>query len=303
MAKIIPVYKSTVGINNKLDPARLKFDPERGITQLSEGVNIDIDSTGRISRRKGFERKREEAGNSLWADGEDCFYVSGNALFRLQADFTRTGLRSGLSDKPFSFVKVNGEVFYSNGNESGVIKGNVSYGWSSLVKPTGHITTRILSPPPKGEILSYYSGRILIVSEDILWYTEVFAYYWCDLGQNFISLKEKITLLAPVLGGVFIGTEKAVYFLRGKDIKEGELEKIADYGAVKGTLALVKQGVLPDELRVKGSSYIFFSKEGLCFITANGEFSNLTYKMVKLPVGQDGAGLCIGDRYIGLLNP
>jgi len=52
----ITVFSGATGINNIVDPVRLKFDPDTGIGELAEAVNVVIDQTGRISRKHGMER-------------------------------------------------------------------------------------------------------------------------------------------------------------------------------------------------------------------------------------------------------
>ena len=80
MAQPIPFYRRTSGLNNATEPSRLSCDPETGTIELAAAVNVNIDSTGRFSRRQGYEQLIGLAGaHSLWAREDQCFFVVGQS--------------------------------------------------------------------------------------------------------------------------------------------------------------------------------------------------------------------------------
>ena len=68
MQKEFPVFTTTSGLNNKVDPTRISD------TDLAVALNVDLDDSGRISRRKNFTT----TGCVLDAKG---LYSNGNIFF------------------------------------------------------------------------------------------------------------------------------------------------------------------------------------------------------------------------------
>ena len=93
----VPVFVRVSGVNNVVDPSRLVWDPKDGIAELSAAVNVVVDRSGRVKRRKGFEKINSYPAYSVFAYGNVCLFVSGSSLYRLRADLTVEGIRSGLT--------------------------------------------------------------------------------------------------------------------------------------------------------------------------------------------------------------
>jgi hypothetical protein len=126
-------YKAFAGVRNTLPAERLA--PE----DLTAAVNVDIDDSGRVARRAGTTLQVAGAAHSLWADGDTCLYVAGSALKRLNPDFSSTTLATGLlADVPNNYVAVNGNIYWSNGQQSGALANGRSRSWGmTLPEPPG----------------------------------------------------------------------------------------------------------------------------------------------------------------------
>lgn len=127
------------GIKNTMPPERLHSLPTRDnpSSDLVTALNVDIDNSGQVSRRAGQTLKVAGAAHSLFSLGADCFFVQGNALQRLNTDFSVSTLATGLTlNAPASFVKVNQRTYWSNGQQVGVIDGgNRSWGMAIPASP------------------------------------------------------------------------------------------------------------------------------------------------------------------------
>ena len=120
----MPTYQGFRGINNRDPETRLAVD------ELREALNIDLDNTGLVRRRQGYTVVNAGEAHSLWGHGDLCLFVRGSELRRLNEDDTDTLMASGLTlDAPASFVEINGEVYWSNGHQKGVIRNGVNYPW------------------------------------------------------------------------------------------------------------------------------------------------------------------------------
>ena len=302
----IHYYRGTTGLNTKVDASEIPLNYETGISDLPLAINVDISRTGRLSRRSGFAVQRNgESWHSLFSDGDTALGIKSASLYRIARDFTIKGIRSGLTPEArTSYVKVFGEIFYANGHENGVVRGDTSYAWESTQQPTGQVNqTRHLVAPPVGEILGYYGGRIFIGKDKTLWYTEPFAYYHCDLGQNNVPFSERITMVAPVNDGIFVGVGRQTIFLRGRDPLTFEYEEVDDAGPVPGTAARVDSGLLPNGTLPSGLAWAWTSSKGICLGGRGGSYVNLTLKRLDIPAALEGAGVVMGNKYVVTLNP
>lgn len=127
---VIP-YGSFAGLRNDVPPERF------GPTDLSAAINVDINRSGQLRRRAGFTLKTAGTTHSLWSDtlGTMCYFVRAGQLCRLNADFSSTALASLKSPgSPVSYEKINDEVYFSNGVDTGVIGQEGVRSWG-LVPP------------------------------------------------------------------------------------------------------------------------------------------------------------------------
>jgi hypothetical protein len=86
-----------------------------------------------------------------------------------------------------------------------------------------------------------HNGRLIVAYEDMVLYSDRFDYEFFEPDQNFIPFSSKVHLVAPVKGGLFVGTQTDHYFLDGADIAGASLDHTANYGAIPNTLAYIEQ--------------------------------------------------------------
>jgi hypothetical protein len=70
MPKKFPLYRASTGLNVVSDPTRIKYDPDSGISDLQACLNVELDRTGRLSRRKGFSSILAGSMHSVFSAGE-----------------------------------------------------------------------------------------------------------------------------------------------------------------------------------------------------------------------------------------
>lgn len=306
MARTLKIFKGTTGINNKIDPVRLKYNWKTGVQELKLGVNIDVDDTGRPSRRDGhLITALTGAYHSLFCDGGECLGVTGTALKVIHADYTATGIRNVTVGVRMDYCQVGDRIYYLNGFEKGYVENSTNYTWAvgSYVGPT---TTKKFSSPPIGHLLTLYNGRMYIAQDDVVWYSEPFAYGAYNMAQNFIPFSSRTKFLRAVNDGIYVGDEKDIYFHKGKIPKEFEQTKVANYPAIEGTAEKVpgsRIGKLDMEVNFPGEVIMLTTKEGICIAGHGGQFINLSERRLDYPSAQFGAGLYKDGKYISLLQP
>lgn len=370
------------GLNTKKQADKISDD------ELRQADNIDIDADGIVTRRKGYTQRVAGEAHSVWStpDENECFFVIGNSLYRLNADFSTVALRSDLQiGMPMSFDYVNGTVFYSNGIVHGCIIDGADTTWGpnnpqgvptavatvgaldagkyqflvtfqdndgreSGTGLTGSITltenqgialthipvggsdiatvniyismanstmlyragavvngtttftvtdsevsiplrTRLLGLIPKGQIVRYFSGRMLVAEGNTVWFSDAFGYHLCNLRKNFLLFPERVTMIAPTTNGFYVSADKT-YYVAGTDMAALTQVEVAAYAAVEGTDTIVDGSLLGLEEPIEGNVPIWLGQRGICVGLPGGVMLNLTEDRVAMELtASRGAGL------------
>jgi hypothetical protein len=128
----VVAYQSFSGLRNEVTPERFT------VSDLASAMNVDLDKTGRLSRRDGYTSVRAGAAHSVWSDpqGLACLFVSGGQLQQLNADMSATPVAAlYAADQPMSYVRVNDRVYFNNGTDTGVFENGATRSWGLPVPP------------------------------------------------------------------------------------------------------------------------------------------------------------------------
>lgn len=382
-------FRAFSGINNLLPPERIRSlaTQSDATCELVAASNVDIDNSGRISRRAGIEQKVAGAAHSLWSNGDLCVFVQGNRLMQLQPDFSTNVLAAGLiEDMPVAYVEAAGNIFWTNGLQSGSfvnskgrpwgmptpeapfafpIVGNLGSGdyqyamtyrrtdgsesgagmasrisltdnsglhvewripqdptvsevviylsepngeqmYQAIIAPVADtaaditsavlatpLATQWLDAPPAGQVLAHYRGRIYIAAGSVLYATVALGYEWVDMRDYVAFDDSAIRIVAAVESGLFVGTEKGIYFLGGTEFGEMTLvTQMQDVSAVMGSLAIVdgKDATGKDELSGKQLA-LFTTSAGIVLGMPDGSLVNLTSDRYRFVSGKRSAAI------------
>lgn len=72
-----------------------------------------------------------------------------------------------------------------------------------------------LYPMPVGRLHAFWRGRLLVAKDKVLWASQTNRWELCDLMRDYKAFSDPITLVQPVDGGIYVGTEKELAFLSG----------------------------------------------------------------------------------------
>lgn len=183
----------------------------------------------------------------------------------------------------------NGEVLYramtvANGTTSVTYRDDGKEASSPLA--TGH-----MAAPPAGQLLAWHNGRIWIAQDNIIWYTNEYAPELIDLDRNFIPLQSRVTLLAPVEGGLFIGTPQETVFILGDPTgPDTRYIRKEEHGPIEGTQVAI-DGQSTGLEGLTGDAWLWTSSAGVCVGGREGQFANLTGSSVKFFDATKGTGV------------
>ena len=290
------IFKGTKGLNTKIDPARIEFNLEAGVQDLAACKNVDVDDTGRISRRKGFEKKISGNYHSGFSCGDYSLCVTGDALTIIEQDYSILPIRQVTVGRRMSYVRVGSEIYYANGVETGFVRDRISYSWVKTLE-LREVTTRILSSPPVGHLLGFYNGRVYIAVGNTLYYTEANSRNHVDLASNVIIESSRIRMIAPVDGGVYVGNDREILFYSGESPKTFTRKVVANYPVIEGTETTVMVSQV-GEMEEGGKVVLIATEQGLSIGFPDGKFVNFSEDKISYPSARYGAGVFKDRKYI-----
>lgn len=299
MGNKLKIFSGTTGLNNIDDPVRLKFDSERGVTDLSIAYNIDIDKTGRISRRKGFSSVKAGDYHSMFSCGAYALCVSGTGLLVFESDYSTTSIATVTAGARVSYAKVGDVIYFCNDYEKGKVTDRVYSAWVADTY-VGPDTTKIVSDPPLGHLVGLFNGRMYVAVDNVLWYSNPFAYSQFDMARNYIGLNDRVRLFEGVQGGMWVGTAKEIIFLKGSNPHEFVYAVAAEYGVRQGSAVRVETSLMNKQ--AQGIGVLMVTEEGVCLGTPTGELINFTRERLSYPSGTYSAGIIKDNVYITTLQ-
>ena len=311
MASVPPTGPETIvlgsftGIRNTISEERLAQG------DLAAAVNVDIDDSGQLRRRRGYRRVSTAVCHSLMTLGDITLVVKDGMLGRLFADYTHEPLVP-VGPAPLCYVRVGDTIFYSSASASGKIVDGRPAMWGELgagmwvspvVRPTetlGAVRGKYLTGPPAATCMYAYKGRMYLGHERLIWATELYLYDRVDPEKNFIQLEADVTMIAAVDSGLFVGTTAALHFLQGTFAEGLKMRTVVNSPVIPGSLAIVpyvkalpqaRQGPVPE-----GFGPMFMTAAGVLVGLDNGDAYNLTQDRVVFPSAVRAAALYREDQ-------
>lgn len=285
------------GMSNVIDPSNLPISLNGGFVQelASEITNCDTKTPNGVRLRKGYVKVVDSPFHSGWSDG-NVAYIIGDSRLYLFNGTSCVELLSLNSNAPASFCKVNDVVVMSNGVDFVILSG------SDVYTPP-EIRDELQVKTPASTVMAQFAGRLLFAVNKQLGCSNTLSAEVCDRRQMWLdSYTSEVTMIAPVDGGVFVGTTDSIFFYQGVDpYVDGGFtkKKVCDYGAIKGTYVA---GVGSDvsHLNLSGKIALFSSNRGICVGSSGGTISNLSEGIVDY--SHDNIGCAIlrnenGERH------
>ncbi|TVM31161.1 hypothetical protein DQK91_18805 [Oceanidesulfovibrio marinus] len=293
------------GLSTRVDPVRLQVNKDTGLIPLAAAVNVELDDTGRVSRRKGFQLHLSLAGaHSLFYSGGHCLFAAGTGLYRLHEDGTVSLVHDGLSPGfRVRYAQVERDIFFVNGKEGGrysEFDGQVRTGLPAATRPyPGDFRHR--EALPAGHLIAYYCGRLFVADEEALWWTEPHDYIRAVLAENYAPMTTRPRMIAPVNDGIYVSTSRETWFLAGATPEAFQFIKVANYPAIEGTETRVEGRIGGGETRLDVA--LWATSKGICMGGPGGNVLNLTEQQLDLPDAMRGVGCIINDQYVALIEP
>ena len=188
----------------------------------------------------------------------------------------------------------NGEILYRAGL---ITNATTTFAIREEGDPAAPLQTQFLSAPPAGDFIGYFKGQMLIARSNRLYPSEAYAPELFDLRKS-IPFLDRVTMIAPVDDGVWLGLDSQVVWLSGDTPATWQYKTVADYGVIPGTMAYADGELLGDGTGAGEQCVYFTTKRGICVGRTGGKLFNLTQERFNFPAQPVGAGVVRRHRGI-----
>ncbi len=282
------IYDKCLGINN-VDPSY-----RIGREFLTAATNINIDKTGRKSRRDGRTVALVGRFHSLWA-GSILLGIYNNDLIKIipGASYSIKTIKSSVGDFPMDFVEVSDRIYFTNDVDIGYITDEVEY-----FIPTP--TTEFKMAMPPGHLIEYYRGVLYVAIGNLLVYSDAFSYLYDTRNDPLSFSTGKLRMLKAVNDGLYISDDRKVVFYSGRSPQKLEQINVSDVPATLGTAVSGQDETIMGEFY---EHFVIWEADGIIFIGGNGGRVKDISAWYKKNKGSTGTGLLkTGDlnQYISI---
>lgn len=144
---------------------------------------------------------------------------------------------------------------------------------------TGH-----MMPTPSGSIMRYAFGRLFSVVGPTVFYSLPYYPSVCSAVGGFIPFAHNVTVFETLDAGFVVGTDREIGLITGKSPDVWEYRTLVNYGAVRGTSLVYRDGTV-----------FVMTEQGQASVSRAGEFTNLHEGKVIVGLATAGASGAIKD--------
>jgi hypothetical protein len=322
--KLLEIFYSFRGINNVDDPVNVGAPNEQPdtvfYTEAVKLVNVDPSNRAGVTLRTGRISKISSALiHSGWSNPynpSEGYFASGSLLYHMDVNENLSIIKYDLiPGRTVDFCQVNDVIYYTNGLQSGIIEKGID---TTLFIPSLPFKQHMVA----GYFPTFYNGRLYVMVDGYQMNdnTSLICSDSLDTPGGIESMDERFNIVANFEGkatmvfrvdnGLWIGTDREIFFLFGDDALFEEhsnwsgnsyrggyksQKSIAPYGVVSGTVRPI-EGELTSIENLKGNCGIFMSNRGICICGPDGYFTNLTQFTAALESGTKGTAIVREDK-------
>jgi hypothetical protein len=158
------------------------------------------------------------------------------------------------------------------------------------------------SQMPTGGFLRYWRGRLLTASRNVLRWSEPMAYHLHDPRYGWLQMPQRITFVAPVDGGIWIGQVDHVAFLSGSSPDSLQVQRLRSQAPVPGSAIILDSDTAGDAAQGGQATALWLAGNGYVLGTASGQIIEL-HKGVMGDIAADfGQSVVFDGRVITVVR-
>lgn len=287
--KKIPVYRSTIGLTDRITDIREVYNAETFVVGLDKAENVIYDVTGAIKVRPGFTTLTSGSFHSLFSIGAYGVCVKDKVLHLINEDLSLSSLGVNINGKKVAYEHVhdglNDTIFFSDTIVNGLVVGKGILPWT-VQEFVGNLSTEAqvtsyLPSVPLGHILRIFNGRMYIAVDNLLFVSEPYAYSWYNPVLPFI-FDSYITAVHAITAGLLVSTTTELFLMAGDDCYNFAKIRLLDAGVILGSDISIPATNAGTNSRSPGVVFAVANK-GVFMCDENGTLVSLTEDKTVFP--------------------
>jgi len=259
---------------------------------LSEADNTDLNDLYQLQRRVGHRTVLSMPSDihSLWSDGQDCFFVSGDTLYRLDEHWAYHAILSGLANRRMVFVTAFDDVYFTNGVIIGYIPRSTGI---PVMLPTA--TGEFKYTMPAGHLIEFYRSVLYVAYNDMIFCSDPLKIRQYDIRHGIIPQLGRLTMLKATDRGLWISDSRSIYYLSGSTHYDFTNDKKYDLPVLEnGSITIDSKNTGLDS---SGKVVLMATKNGFFIGTNDGALVQATKEHYHIPAEYIPQGL--GYKWAG----
>ena len=154
--------------------------------------------------------------------------------------------------------------------------------------PDGAIrSTQHLAPLPAGDFVRGHAGRIYVARGDTVFFSEPLRPHLHDPRHNFIKFVGTIRFIEAVVGGVFVGDDRGVWFMPGNEPEQ--IRRVTAVRAIPRSSVLVSGAHFDKNITQSDQECaVWLSEEGYMLGRFTGDAVSLHPERVRVAAALEG---------------
>ncbi len=161
---------------------------------------------------------------------------------------------------------------------------------------------RHCDPMPTGRYLSHWRGRIMTAKANILRFSQAMAYHVHDPRHDFIQFPQRITFLAPVDGGIWVGQMNHVTFLSGTAPDNLELQRKSARSPVPGSAVYLDADAAGQFDQGGAATVVWLADNGYVAGTSGGQIIENNAGTLGGITAKSGTSVVLGERLLTVVG-
>ena len=171
-----------------------------------------------------------------------------------------------------------------------------------LPSPGAEAKFQYLGSMPSGSYLSYWQGRLITARSNVLRFSEPMAYHLHDPRHGFVQMSQRITFVAPVDGGIFVGQTDHVAFLQGDRLETLTLQRRSTRSPLPGSSTLVDAQAVGQASAGGRQVAVWLAENGYVLGASDGSVVELHANVLGNITGSEAQTVAMGGRLITIVQ-
>lgn len=280
------------GMNNTAVASRIPFAPSRnGPAELRDACNVDIDDDGTVSRRQAWLLLDSSSAHSLFEHAGTAYGVVDGVLGRLDAGgFTALAVVPGA----VAWCELNAEPVGAHYDGLFRIRDGVVELLPAAIKSDE--ASLMLAEMPGGQAVAAWNGRLLVARGNRLHVSEPLRYGVYDTLGGYVQFDDRITWLAALSSGVYVGLRKSVRWIGGEWPNDVSQRTVGG-PSWRSAVLVVGNDVLPSDIQAEQAA-IWMTPNGFALGLPGGQVVLPQSRRLKGIPMKEGRMALVGNRVI-----